>query len=123
MGWINEVNQRLEQQRQGTPARQKNDRSGTVNRESGQRAKKRGTWACTGCSVIPLLAALALCLHKNGGAESFAPIAASTIVLFVGWKADALGNQEKASGCGLLVLWIFLLLVAIGIIVGVAADS
>ena len=196
MAWIDEINQRLEQRRQGTPERQNTGSSEPVNRESGQYAKKKSpliaailgflfngvglgiylrswldflvpvaisiliailsggilvvvspffcafygfirakssnaeltqpqkkTWACTGCSTIALLATLALCWHKNGSAESFIPSAFSTVLLLAGWKADSLGNQEKAAGCGLLLLWIFLLAATIMAFIGVAATS
>ena len=121
MGWIDKVNQQLGQRRQGTPQRQNKMWTKPINRELGQSQKK--TWACTGCSVIALLAALALCWGKHGSEESFIPAAFSTEVLLAGWKADALGNQEKASGCGLLVLWIFLLIATVITFIGVAATS
>jgi hypothetical protein len=83
---------------------------------------QKKTWACTWCSTIAFLAAVVLCERKKGSAESFAPVAVSTVLLLIGWKADTLGNQEKATGCGLLVFWIFLLLGTIIALVGVATN-
>ena len=124
MSWIHEVNRRLGLQSQGVPEQPNKPRiQSQAKAPTRSLPSRKGTWACTKCSMILLVAALALDLLLYGGQESFAPPAVAMILLLVGWKADALGNQKKASGCGWLMLWVFLLLVTMGFLIGAVAGS